>query len=135
MMNVAEVVAGIFKPAVNLIDELHTSQEEKAKIKNAHLELQLNAAMQFIEYEKQLLKSQADIVVSEAQGGSWLQKSWRPITMLTFLGLVVLDSLGLLPNKLAPEAWSLLQLGLGGYVVGRSVEKSMPAVKGMISRK
>lgn len=75
---------------------------------------------QFMEYEKQLLKSQADIVVSEAQGGSWLQKSWRPIMMLAFLGLVVLDSLGLLPNKLAPEAWTLLQLGLGGYVVGRS---------------
>jgi hypothetical protein len=43
--------------------------------------------------------------------------------MLTFLLLVVFDSFGWLTNRLAPEAWTLLQLGLGGYVVGRSAEK------------
>ena len=43
--------------------------------------------------------------------------------MLTFLVLVVGDSIGLLANPLAPETWLLLQLGIGGYVVGRSAEK------------
>jgi len=43
--------------------------------------------------------------------------------MLTFLGLVVCDSFGWLASPLAAEAWVLLQIGLGGYVTGRSVEK------------
>jgi len=67
--------------------------------------------------------------MAEAQGGSWLQRSWRPITMLTFLVLVVTDALGLLPFRLAGEAWTLLQLGLGGYVVGRSGEKIMKELR------
>jgi len=49
--------------------------------------------------------------------------------MLVFLGLVVADSFGWLPNPLPPQAWTLLQIGLGGYVVGRSVEKGIQAYK------
>ena len=45
------------------------------------------------------------------------------MTLLSFLVLVILDSFGLLVNPLAKEAWTLLQIGLGGYVVGRSAEK------------
>ena len=66
---------------------------------------------------------QGNVVIAEASGKSWLQRSWRPITMLSFLVLVILDSFGLLVNPLAKEAWTLLQIGLGGYVVGRSAEK------------
>ena len=66
--------------------------------------------------------------MSDAYGQSFLQRNWRPITMLTFLILVVLDSFGLLSTPLAPEAWVLLQLGLGGYVVGRTAEKIVPNI-------
>ena len=127
-MNVLSLIGQIFKPAAELIDNLHTSQEEKMQIQAAVREVELNAALQFMEYEKQLLEGQTSIVVAEAQGGSWLQKSWRPITMLVFLGLVVLDSFGLLAFRLADEAWLLLQIGLGGYVVGRSAEKLAPKI-------
>lgn len=48
--------------------------------------------------------------------------------MLTFLILVVCDSFGLLTFRLTDEAWMLLQIGLGGYVVGRSAEKIIPGV-------
>jgi hypothetical protein len=41
---------------------------------------------------------------------------------------VVSDCFGLLTFRLPPEAWSLLQLGLGGYVVGRRAEKVAPIV-------
>ena len=50
--------------------------------------------------------------------------------MLTFLVLAVGDSLGLLATPLRDEAWALLQLGLGGYVVGRSGEKIAKVIKG-----
>lgn len=119
-------VAKVFEPAVKLVDELHTSEEERLKIKSELFRVQTEMAMQVLQYEQQLLESKTKIIVAEAQGGSWLQRSWRPITMLTFLVLVVLDSFGILANRLAPEAWTLLQIGLGGYVVGRSVEKVMP---------
>jgi lysozyme len=36
---------------------------------------------------------------------------------------VIADSCGLLAFRLSDAAWTLLQIGLGGYVVGRSVEK------------
>ncbi|MCS5587835.1 MAG: hypothetical protein NZ697_05040 [Porticoccaceae bacterium] len=49
--------------------------------------------------------------------------------MLTFLALAVGDSLGLLATPLRDEAWMLLQLGLGGYVVGRSGEKIAKVMK------
>lgn len=61
-----------------------------------------------------------------------MQRNWRPITMLTFLVLVVGDALGLLPFRLAEQAWDLLQLGMGGYVIGRSVEKAAPALAGAV---
>ena len=55
--------------------------------------------------------------------------------MLSFLGLVVADSFGLLATPLAPEAWTLLQVGLGGYVVGRSAEKvGVPLIKALKGR-
>jgi len=117
------LVSNIFEPAAKLIDDLHTSDEERLQVKQAMFELQVQAFNKAEEYESQLLKAKSSIITAEANSSSWLARNWRPITMLTFLVLVVGDSLGLLASPLAPEAWTLLQLGLGGYVVGRSAEK------------
>jgi hypothetical protein len=76
-----------------------------------------------------LIEVQSNAIVAEAQGQSWLQRTWRPITMICFLVLVILDSFGWLPNPLAPQAWTLLSIGLGGYVVGRSAEKVVDRLK------
>ena len=84
--------------------------------KKAELEAQL------LTIESKIKEAQANVIMAEANGQSWLQRSWRPITMLTFLVLVVLDSFGWLPFRLAKEAWELLKIGLGGYVIGRSAE-------------
>lgn len=127
-MKIAELVSGLFRPAADLVDNLHTSEEEKMRLEQAMLETKINVALEVLEYEKQLLKGQTDIVIAEAQGGSVLQRSWRPVTMLTFLSLVVLDSFGWLVTPLADEAWVLLQIGLGGYVAGRSLEKTVPMI-------
>lgn len=133
-MNLISLISGIFEPATKLIDDLHTSDEERLKIKAQMFELQMKAAMQAQDYEAELLKAKTTIITAEAQGDSWLQKSWRPITMLVFLALVVADSFGWLASPLAKEAWTLLQIGLGGYVVGRSAEKVVPKVKDMMSK-
>jgi hypothetical protein len=86
----------------------------------------------FQQYEQSLLDGQQKIIAAEATSGNWLTSSWRPITMLTFLALVVCDSFGWLHSPLAPQAWTLLQVGIGGYTVGRSVEKvALPIVKAL----
>jgi len=36
---------------------------------------------------------------------------------------------------LKAEAWGLLQIGLGGYVVGRSVEKVAPQITASLDQK
>jgi Holin of 3TMs, for gene-transfer release len=132
MALIADVVSGILKPISDVIDHVTVSGDDKAKLQMAQLQASLQAAGAVQNYEQTLLDGQLKIVTAEASSGSWLTSSWRPITMLTFLGLVVADSFGWLHSPLAPQAWTLLQIGLGGYTVGRSVEKvALPIVKAM----
>ena len=128
-MNWFSLVGSIFEPAAKLIDELHTSDEERLQIKQAMFKLQVEAFNKAEAYESELLKAKSTIITAEAQSQSWIARNWRPITMLTFLVLVVSDSFGLLASPLADEAWTLLQLGIGGYVLGRSAEKATAILK------
>ena len=68
----------------------------------------------------------AKIVLAEAQG-SWIKGNWRPVTMLVFVGLICAHWLGFTPDNLSEaevlELMDLVQIGLGGYVLGRSAEK------------
>tara|TARA_R110000822_G_scaffold167672_3_gene307840 strand:+ start:131 stop:529 length:399 start_codon:yes stop_codon:yes gene_type:complete len=129
MIGVTDLIAGIFKPAAELVDSLHTSDEERLDAKSRLLDVQAAAMQQVFTYEASILESQARIVNSEAKSEHWVTATWRPIAMLTFLALAVGDSLGLLATPLRDEAWTLLQIGLGGYVVGRSGEKVMKTLK------
>lgn len=133
-MNILGFVSQIFAPVVDLVDELHTSEEEKAEAKQKIFALQSTLFTQALDYEKAAMEAKASIIKAEAQGQSWLQRSWRPITMLVFLALVVCDSFGILAFRLSEEAWTLLQIGLGGYVVGRSAEKIAPAIRDMAAK-
>jgi len=123
-----EFIAGLVSPVTNLVSELVEDKDKANRIRSEMFKVQTDVSVKLIEYEKQLLDSQKSIIVAEASGESWLQTSWRPITMLTFLALVVCDSFGWLVNPLADQAWLLLQIGLGGYVTGRSLEKIAPKV-------
>lgn len=128
-MRFLDLIAGIFKPAAELIDELHTSEEERIIQQRKLLEIQAMVLDSSLEYEKEMMTSRAEIINSEAKSEHWITATWRPITMLTFLALAVGDSLGLLQTPLRDEAWTLLQIGLGGYVVGRSAEKVIKEVR------
>lgn len=92
------------------------------------------------EFQEQL--AGLGVVKAEAQGESWLQRNWRPLTMLTFVGLIVARMFGFTAPNLSPaeylELWGLMKLGLGGYVVGRSTEKvvrtAVPAIKAALGK-
>ena len=128
-MGIFDFLGGIIKPVTDLIDNLTTTDEEKATLKNELVKIQNNMAEKVLDYQGKLLDSQTRLIEAEAKGQSWLQRNWRPITMITFLFLVCMDSFGVLAFRLSGQAWTLLQIGLGGYVIGRSGEKIVGKLK------
>ena len=110
----------VVKDLLGGLDKLFTSKEEKILAENAIKQI-------LIEKELELQRMQTEIIVAEAKG-NWLQRSWRPILMLSF-GFIVIyvkfiaPLFGLPIPPLENEFWNLLQLGIGGYVIGRTGEK------------
>lgn len=134
MLSLLADIPGIFKDITDLVDDLHTSDEERAAAKQKIFNAQATLFTKTLEHEQQILEAKTKIITAEAQGQSVLQRNWRPITMLTFLVLVICDCFGLLAFRLSAEAWTLLQIGLGGYVVGRSAEKIAPTIRDMAGK-
>ena len=82
----------------------------------------------------------SDIVKAEAQSEHFLAACWRPILMLTFGALIVARWLGWSAPGISEaevlKLWDIVQLGLGGYVIGRSIEKVTPQIaQAVASRK
>ena len=127
--SVMQVINGILNPVASIIDELHTSAEEKLKLRQAFLNLQTQFSIEMAKIDLEMARLQAKVIEAENTNGNWLQRSWRPVTMLVFLALIILDTFGLLSKPLNDHVWTLLQIGIGGYVIGRSVEKSVNVFK------
>ncbi len=123
---IAAATAPLLKGLFGVIDKAVEDKDEAARIKSKLQEMVLTGQMKEIE-------EAASIIRAEAQGGSWLQRSWRPITMLTFVGLIVARWLGVSADGMTEaeyvSVYELIKLGLGGYVVGRSVEKGIQVWK------
>ena len=104
-----------------VIDNLFTSEEERINARNKIIQV-------LKEKELELQKMQTEIIIAEAKG-NWLQRSWRPILMLSFGFIIIYTkfisqlSSHLVTPELEPEFWNLLDIGIGGYVIGRSAEK------------
>lgn len=130
-MQIFGFIQDVLKPAFNLVDELHTSEEEKNNARVKLLNIQNEFQSKVLDYESKLIESQQKQIQIELIGKGWLQRNWRPITMLVFLLLIVLDSFKLIPGGLDPSAWSVVKFGLSGYVVGRSLEKTVGSLKGL----
>lgn len=69
------------------------------------------------------LSEQAAAIREEARG-NWLQRSWRPIVMLVFTVIVLAGTFLNLPILSdTSRFWDLLEIGLGGYIIGRGGEQ------------
>jgi|TARA_R100000479_G_scaffold68576_1_gene32767 hypothetical protein len=114
------ISGGVISEVGKVLDNLFTNEEERIAAKNEVFRI-------LKEKELQLRQMQTEVIVTEAQG-NWLQRSWRPILMLAF-GFIVIYVKFIAPlfdlkiPELENEFWNLLQLGIGGYVIGRSAEK------------
>ena len=108
-----------------LIDRLVRDPDKRDE---ARLELMKLAQ----EGELNELLPRAEIIKTEAASSHWLAANWRPLVMLTFTALIVARWFGWAAPNLAEaeylKLWDIVELGLGGYVIGRSVEKVAPSV-------
>jgi hypothetical protein len=136
MNPIADVITGAIAPVAGLIDKLHTSDAERLEAQRALFVAEAELTGKVLDYEARLMEAQASIVKAEAAADSWLTRSWRPIVMMVFLGMVVSWWVGYTPAKvtetLVLELFGLIKLGLGGYVIGRSAEKIAPALVQMV---
>jgi hypothetical protein len=125
-------LANLIMPVTKLVDDVHTSEEEKLAIKAEMFKMQQEITNKVIEYETKLMDNQAKVILAEAQGESWLQRNWRPMMMIWFAILLGMYWFGFTPENLSQTTidhmFTLLQIGIGGYIVGRSGEKIIPQV-------
>jgi hypothetical protein len=131
-VGIFDKIVGTIGSALGLVDKLHTSDEERLKLKAALLDIQSGIISEVIDAENKALQAQAQVLQAEAQSTSKLTAMWRPITMLTFLALIVAASFGLVDTAslgaVPDRMWSMLTLGISGYIGGRSMEKIVPSV-------
>jgi len=132
---VGEILGILGKVAGGVADRIFPDPEQE--LKRIELQQALQAAV--LERTSEIERAAAEVVKAEAQGQSWLQRTWRPITMLVFVGLIVARWLGWsAPNLGEAEVlklWDIVEIGLGGYVIGRSAEKILPNVVSSLQKK
>lgn len=122
------VAAPLLRGVFDIVDQAVEDKDQAALIKSRLQEQVLSGRMKEIE-------AAASVIAAEARGESWLQRNWRPMLMCLF-GVIVANNFIVVPlfgtpvAEIPPDMWDLLKLGVGGYVVGRSVEKGIGVWKG-----
>ena len=145
-MNLLQLISSIFEPLTKLIDSVHTSEAEKLTAKTQLMVLQSQAVSTALDHETKALEARRDIIVAEAKGESWLTSNWRPCIMVAcmtatlayWFGLTPTDpvtGLSLLPLSVVNSMFDLVTIGVGGYIAGRSVEKTAASVVEALKKK
>ena len=136
-MNPFKILGGGLKDVVEAIfggiDKLSTTDEEKLKARQVAMDAVHAFELQMTDLDNQFAAHQAQVLQAEINSASWMARNWRPILMLSFTYIIVhnyvIVPLFSLPTLEIPtDMWELLKIGMGGYVIGRSVEKVVPAV-------
>tara|TARA_R110000782_G_C14486270_1_gene376688 strand:+ start:75 stop:464 length:390 start_codon:yes stop_codon:yes gene_type:complete len=115
-----------------LLDKFFPDKDAAAKAKLELLRMQSSG-------ELAKLQASAGIITAESQSEHFLVAAWRPITMLVFVFIIannyiIYPYLSLFFDSapklnIPPDMWDLLKIGIGGYTVGRTVEKSVKSYK------
>ena len=114
-------ISGIVNSISELIGQLTLPAREKRELEIGFLKL-------IQELERELTQARA-VAVQEEVKGNWLQRSWRPLVMLVFALIVLAGTFTTLPILSdTSRFWDLLEIGLGGYVIGRGGEKMAAAI-------
>jgi hypothetical protein len=108
----------------NVVDNVFTNDEEKSEAKKQLTEVVMKGLNDVAAVQGEVIKTEMT--------GNRLQRSWRPIMMLTFGAILVCKWFGWtdasIPDELELKLMDIIELGLGGFVIGRTVEKTATAV-------
>ena len=117
-MSIFSFIGNIFKPAADLVDELHTSEEEKGQIKiklselkAKHAEIEAKVTARMLELQSQVIEANSKIAIAEQEHGNWLSKSWRPLTSICFVLMLLAMGTGLI-------AYNQFLAGVAGGFLG-----------------
>lgn len=121
------IFRALLAPVTDLISEVVPDADKRIELEN-------KIEQMLIQQKSDLTLASRDVIVAEAQGESWLQRNWRPVSMLVFVAVIANNYL-IAPYvqafggvavvlEIPPGMWGLLTMGLGGYVVGRTIEKT-----------
>lgn len=126
------MIAALIPILAPLLGQVVKSVFPNADDELKRLELQNQIQLALINNSAALETAAASIVKAEAESENWLTSSWRPILMLVFGSLIVARWFGFtapgITEAVELKLWGILEVGIGGYVIGRSVEKAAPAV-------
>ena len=124
MLGALSAIAPLAKILFNTVDKAVADKDLAAKLK-ADLQTQM------MQSHTQELTAAAKIIEAEAKAG-WFASSWRPLLMYVLIFILVWNYIfgpivkfffgAAITIDLPGDVWTLLQIGLGGYVVGRSAE-------------
>ena len=132
------VLGKVIEQGLDVVDQFVEDKDRANEIKAAIKKQVENNAH---EEHQALIREQGRIVAAEVQGESWLQRNWRPLLMLVVI-VIIANNYILVPylKALFPQhvhvlelpsgLWALLNVGVGGYVAGRSGEKIVQNLKG-----
>jgi hypothetical protein len=124
MLPIIQAVAPLAKILFNTVDKAVADKDLAAKLK-ADLQTQM------LQSHTQELTAAARVIEAEAKAG-WFASSWRPLLMYVLIFILIWNYVlgpvilfffkASITITLPGDVWTLLQIGLGGYVVGRSAE-------------
>jgi hypothetical protein len=124
MLNVLGTIAPLAKMLFSTVDKAIPDKDLAEKLK-----AQLNT--QLLQSSTEEIKAAASIVEAEAKS-HWFVASWRPLLMYVLIFILVWNYIlgpvirvftgTIITFELPGDVWTLLNVGLGGYVVGRSGE-------------
>jgi len=124
MLPALQIIAPLAKMLFSTIDKAIPDKDQAEKLK-----FQLN--QQLLKSSTEELKAAASIVEAEAKS-NWFVSSWRPLLMYVLIFILIWNFIlgpiikivfgSVITFELPGDVWTLLQIGLGGYVVGRSGE-------------
>lgn len=107
--------------------ELFKIIDKSIKDPDLSLKLKHEITSQMLSADSEAVKAASSVTIAEVQGESWLQRNWRPMLMIWFSILIGAYWFGFVPSNMPvsviDQLFTLVQIGVGGYVVGRSAEK------------
>ena len=77
MFGWGDAVKGVTDLVGQFVEDKDKANELETKIKNKLLSL-----------EQEVITAQRDVIVAEAKSQSFIARNWRPIMMLTFVGII-----------------------------------------------